>query len=66
MADLTLKEWRKLDGRSLVEVATAAKTSDATISRIENGLQRPTPDLARRLAKVTGIPAERFVMGEAC
>lgn len=62
---MTLKEWRRKHKKTLAAVAEAAGTSDATISRVEQGKQRPTPDLAKRLSKVTGIPAAKFVMGEA-
>ena len=62
---MKLSEWRAKEGQTLAQVAKAADTSDATISRIENGKQRPTPDLARRLEVATGIPATSFVMGEA-
>lgn len=65
MISKKLKQWRHDSGKTLLEVADAAGTSDATISRIETGKQRPTPELARRLEAVTGIPAESFVMGDA-
>lgn len=62
---MKLRDWRTKNKKTLAWLAEEAKTTDATISRIEQGKQRPTPDLAKRLQKVTGIPAATFVMGEA-
>ena len=61
----SLAAWRKRHGKTLMDVAQAAFTSDASISRIEHGKQRPTPALAKRLEQITDIPAADFVMGRA-
>jgi transcriptional regulator with XRE-family HTH domain len=61
----TLKQYREETGKTLIEVAEAVATSDATISRIERGLQSPGKDLARRLEALTGISAGAYMLGEA-
>lgn len=60
-----LREWRKREGKTTVWLAEQSGTTNATISRIERGLQSPKADLARRLQAVTGIPAGVLVMGDA-
>jgi transcriptional regulator with XRE-family HTH domain len=61
---MTLKEWREQNRKTLAQVAAEAGTTDATISRIENGKQRPSVALARRLEAVTAIPAADLVMAD--
>lgn len=66
MAKFTkLRDWRSKQGKTQQDVADEAGLTKATISRIETGGQRPTLDTAAKLSAITGIPAARFVMGEA-
>ena len=46
-----LKEWREHRGMTIEELANAVETSDATISRLENGKQPYTQALFERLAR---------------
>lgn len=46
------------------EVAQAAGVSQAMLSKVENRLLPPTPELAARLAKVLGFPVEFFYQSE--
>lgn len=62
---MKLREWRKREGKTTVWLAEQSGTTNATISRIERGLQSPKIPLARRLEALTGIPASSLVMGEA-
>jgi transcriptional regulator with XRE-family HTH domain len=53
---MRLRRWRQekgLDGR---ELAKELGISPSWVSKIERGLGRPKPSLARRIAKVLGKP----------
>jgi len=64
---MTLKEWMAAKGLNDAELARRldGRLSRSQVNRIRNGKSRPTPDAARILERETGIPAERFVMGDA-
>jgi transcriptional regulator with XRE-family HTH domain len=55
-----LRDYRKLKNWSLDKAASELPLSKASLSRIENGLQKPSPPLARALSDATGIPAKEF------
>jgi transcriptional regulator with XRE-family HTH domain len=48
-----LRKYRHEAGKSLQEVAERSKTTRATLSRIENGLQIPSLDLVKRIIEAT-------------
>lgn len=48
--DTPLKTLREARGMTLQSVAQAVGTDRGNLSRIENGKQRPSPELAERLA----------------
>ncbi len=43
------------------ELATAAGTTEATVNRLENGLQRPRISTVRKLASVLGVEPEDLI-----
>lgn len=55
-----LREYRKANGLTLVELAKAAGTTDSALCLIENRKRKPGIDLAARLSRATGIPIEKF------
>jgi len=63
MMDHPLKKYREATGKSLEELAVESKTSRATLSRIENGLQTPSLGLIERIREATGgaIRADDFL-----
>lgn len=63
---MKLQEW--MTDNDLTDEALARRVeglSRSQINRIRNGKSIPTPETARKLEAVTGIPAAKFVMGEA-
>jgi transcriptional regulator with XRE-family HTH domain len=56
IAEMRLKRWRQeagLDGR---ELALALGVSPSWVSKLERGRGKPKPSLARRIARVLGVP----------
>lgn len=51
-----LATYRKDHGLKLAEAAEKFEISKASLSRIENGLQQPSPRRAKLLSEATGIP----------
>lgn len=49
---MRFKTWLKECGKSRAEIAAAAETTEASISRIAEGEQTASPSLAKRLVKV--------------
>ena len=43
------------------ELARLAGTTEATVNRLENGLQKPRISTVRRIAEVLGVPAEDLI-----
>ena len=54
MKNYRLKKLRKQRKETVYDVAAATGTNAGNISRIENGLQKPSPGLAEKLAKHFG------------
>jgi transcriptional regulator with XRE-family HTH domain len=62
---MTLQEWMK--HKKLTDAALAAQVSGLSrsqVSRIRRRVSIPTPQTAKKLEEVTGIPAEAFVFAE--
>jgi transcriptional regulator with XRE-family HTH domain len=60
-----VKQYRELHDLTLRELAVLVDTTDATISRIERGLQNPSLALLQRFVDRTGLKAEDFLRQEA-
>lgn len=68
-----LRAWRQRRKRTLAEQAAAFEVTPATLSRLETGVIQPSPQLVRRIYKVTrgkvdpnmvfGVPARRKAKG---
>lgn len=43
------------------KIAEATGVSQAYITMLTNGKRRPSPQLARRLEKITGVPLQRLL-----
>lgn len=56
-----LREYRKANGLTLVNLAEAVGSSKATICKIETGAREPNLHLAVRLSEMTGIPVKKFI-----
>jgi DNA-binding XRE family transcriptional regulator len=56
-APYSVRDLREQKGMSQLDLAIKAKTTQRTISRIENG-DRPGPRLSRQLAKIFGVSAK--------
>ena len=52
--------WRKKAGLDQAEAAILLKTTQATISRYESGLQRPHIERLDDISRVTGIEREKL------
>lgn len=55
-----LRTWR--GGRTLDEVAALFATTPATLSRLERGETWPDPDLAMRVARISGLSLEQVLI----
>jgi transcriptional regulator with XRE-family HTH domain len=58
--DMGLRELRKQRGLTLEAVAYLAGVDQATVSRLERGLVKPTPETTVRLARGLGISIARL------
>lgn len=60
-----MRRWRFERGVTLAKLASHKtlknKAKLAHLSKIENGISEPSPELIRRLSAITGIPAGDFV-----
>ena len=62
--DLNPDRLRKARQRRMLtqaELAQRAGTTEATVNRLENGLQRPRISTVRRLAEALGVPPEDLI-----
>lgn len=56
-----VRQHRLAAGKSMDEVATAAKVSKATIHRFEQGsIEAPSPQKLQRIAQVLGVEVEDY------
>lgn len=53
-----LRQQRQL---SMKQLADQVQTSDAQISRVENGQRKPSAELVFQLATFFGVPVERLM-----
>lgn len=59
-----IRDARKRLGITQPQLAIKVKVSQGHISGVENGKENPSPDLAKRLAKVLGIPVMEILFPE--
>ena len=64
---MKLAEWLKITGTRARDLAKAADTTEATISRLKHGHSEPSFDLARRISEATGgaVSANDFMGGKS-
>lgn len=55
-----LKKIRKDRGLTLEAIGFLAGVDGATVSRIENGVTKPRPDTAVRIARALGVSVKRI------
>jgi transcriptional regulator with XRE-family HTH domain len=60
-----LEQWMRAGGFTDEAVSQKVGVSRVQITRIRNGQNRPSRETAMKLEAVTGIPAARFIFGEA-
>jgi len=60
-----LKEARLRRMLTQDELAARAGTTEATVNRLENGLQRPRISTVRKLADVLGVKPEELIDWES-
>lgn len=56
-----LKAWLKEHKKTQAQAARSFRCRQSTISRFINWRRTPTPSLARRISRVTGIPLETIL-----
>ena len=56
-----LREWRKANKKTLVNVAKVVLVTPSHLSEIERGVNEPSLALAARLSDATDIPIDKFV-----
>ncbi len=56
-----LREARQRRMLTQQELADQAGTTESTVNRLENGLQRPRISTIRKLAAVLAVPAEELI-----
>lgn len=56
-----LKQYRTENGLTLADLAERAKTSEASLSRIETGKQAPSLGMLAKLKAATGLTADVFL-----
>ena len=56
-----IKSARRLKGMSQFDLAVAAKITNASVSRLENGLQLPRAATAKRVAKALDVEVSDLV-----
>ncbi len=61
---LRLREVRLARFLTQAELADLAGTTEATVNRLENGLQRPRISTVRKLAHALGVAPEELVIAE--
>jgi transcriptional regulator with XRE-family HTH domain len=60
-----LKEARQRKMLTQAELAELAGTTEATVNRLEQGLQRPRISTVRKLAEALGLSAESLINWES-
>ncbi len=56
-----MREWRRLNGKTLQDVANDVGCTQPHLSEIENWKNEPSLDLTARLSSLTGIDMKAFV-----
>lgn len=61
---MTLDQYLKTNSMTETALAKAVGVTQPYIWRLRRNLRRASPDVAKRLEKATGIPAEKFVFAK--
>lgn len=61
---MTLEKYLKQNELKDGDLAVRVGVSQPCIYRLRKGYRRASPELAKKLEKVTGIPAETFVFAK--
>lgn len=61
---MTLDEYMRDAGLTETALAKQVEVSQSTIWRIRNRKRRPKVEIAKRIEKVTGIPAADLVLAD--
>lgn len=56
-----LLQWRERYGVTQADIHKACSISQATLSKIENGLRMPLGETLERLRAYTGLPTDAFI-----
>jgi len=59
-----LRVLRNRRGLTMRQLADALQTSDAQISRVENGQRKPSADLVFRISRFFDVPIDRLMLDE--
>jgi transcriptional regulator with XRE-family HTH domain len=62
---MTLADYMEKHKLSADAVALKLGVSQPYVSRLLTGRRRPSPETAKKLEKLTGIPAARFIFDNA-
>ena len=60
-----LSQWMNASGFTDGAVSQRVGVSRVQVLRLRKGVNRPSPETAVKLEALTGIPAARFIFGEA-
>lgn len=60
-----LHEWMEANNENDATMAPKLGVSRVQVSRIRRRICRPSPGVAMKLEKITGIAASEFIFGEA-
>lgn len=60
-----LAQWMSASGLTDEAVSRKVGVSRVQVLRLRQGINRPSPETAMKLEALTGIPAARFIFGEA-
>jgi transcriptional regulator with XRE-family HTH domain len=60
----TIREYLEKTGKSERQFARMLGISQSHLNMIKNGSRRPSPELARKIEKITGIPFRSLLVAE--
>lgn len=64
MRPVNLNEYFSRPGRSPEKLAEQLGVSTRFVYMLRNGERRPSPDLAKKISKITGISFQRLLLPE--
>ncbi len=60
----SLKEYLEHNGIAEKDLAKKLGVTIAYVSMLKRGLRRPSPEMARKIEAMTGIPFRRLLLGD--